>query len=63
MRKYILNFYFDKKRNTLLLTFIERSGQEDCRQDQEDHVPRQPVPHPREVPSPPRKKKNIRFAT
>lgn len=36
-----------------LFTFIERPGQENCRQDQKDHVPRQPVPHPCEVSSPP----------
>lgn len=47
--------YFKRKRRDpcSLLTFIERPGQEDCRQNQEDHVPREPVPHPREVPSPP----------
>lgn len=49
--------YFKKKRRDSYspLTFIERPGQEDCRQNQEDHVPREPVPHPREVPSPPEK--------
>lgn len=51
-----------------LLTLIERSGQEDCRQDQEDHVPREPVPHLREVPSPPGKEtfglcRSIRLTT
>lgn len=55
--------YFGKGKRRFFvcsLTFIERPGQEDCRQNQEDHVPREPVPHPREVPSPPGRE-NIRL--
>lgn len=50
----VCSYFKRKTRDSYsLLTFIERPGQEDCRQNQEDHVPREPVPHPREVPSPP----------
>jgi len=67
-RENVLLFQQEKRCYYSLLTLIERPGQEDCRQDQEDHVPREPVPHLREVPSPPGKEtfglcRNIRLTT